>query len=496
MKNFFKRFKLSEWLLLGQLLLSSLTLFLTTIWGDSIVDIVGLVGNIINGIALLVVFSLENSRNVKYYELTGQFIFNKLGENFSAFMDFLMSEEYKHMPFDEHNILQEKLLEMARTGDYDVKRKISRALPNLYEVDRKMTMALIEILRSDFYQNRTDIRRRTLEAMLTIIQKEPRKRKRKALAKQFDDFFRYRDYDDSYTIVACIENYYFLHDYVYTTEEDKALCRRDFEKLKQDAFRAFQARIGGIETVLCGDMDNIWAVLSALSVLRDVTHEDYQEKHQFIESVLTTGAKFSKLTVVKNLFYTCKNYPECLRGHSCTVSGSRFMMEKINHFLTNALDQDVFLVMPTVRYFDCVCNNVCRSEAKETARNIIREYFSSDVLLIAQTAFDKFAKLMERDSAFGKEVLAELLEEETEQAMAQSLTIKERIDALPQEQRQYFLVETGRLKFKSLGSSTRKQRAVRDSCEEVRQIDTMIQSYHERIRFIGKIKKYKEDHKL
>ena len=86
--------------------------------------------------------------------------------------------------------------------------------------------------------------------------------------------------------------------------------------------------------------------------------------------------------------------------------------------------------------------------------------------------------------------------EETEQAMAQSLTIKERIDALPQEQRQYFLVETGRLKFKSLGSSTRKQRAVRDSCEEVRQIDTMIQSYHERIRFIGKIKKYKEDHKL
>ena len=74
MKNFFKRFKLSEWLLLGQLLLSSLTLFLTTIWGDSIVDIVGLVGNIINGIALLVVFSLENSRNVKYYELTGQFI--------------------------------------------------------------------------------------------------------------------------------------------------------------------------------------------------------------------------------------------------------------------------------------------------------------------------------------------------------------------------------------------------------------------------------------
>ena len=54
-------------------------------------------------------------------------------------------------PIDEHNLLEAKLVEFAREGDYDTKRKISRALPYLYEVDKSMTVELIEILREDLY---------------------------------------------------------------------------------------------------------------------------------------------------------------------------------------------------------------------------------------------------------------------------------------------------------------------------------------------------------
>ena len=496
MKNFFKRFKLSEWLLLVQIVLSALTLFLTTVLGDSIVDIVGLVGNIVNGIALLVVFSLENARNIKYYELTGQFIFNKLGENFSSFMDFLMSEEYKKMPFDEHNVLQDKLQEVARTGDYEVKRKISRALPYLHEVDSKMTLSLIEILRSDICNDSTDIRRRTLEAMHNIIQKEPRKSKQIKLARKFERFFHYHQYDDSFTIVACIEYFYFLHDYIFISDADKVHCRANFEKLKQSTRRAYDAQIGTVSADLCEDMENIWSTLCSLSVMRDVTREDYCEKRRFIEQILSTGGQFSKLTVVKNLFYTCKNYPTCLLDKKCTASGSRYMMEKINHFLANALDQNVYLAMPTVRYFDCVCNNIHRTESKDAAQNIMRGYYCSDVLLIAQTAFDKFGKLLELDPLFAKEILADLLEEEQQQADDQSQQILEQIEALPPQRKDYFLAKPGRMKFKIQGTQTRKQRTVRSGFDDVKEIDQMIMDYQDRIRFIGKIKKYKEDHKL
>ncbi len=495
-KDFFKRFKLSEWLILTQLLLSSATLLLTTFLGETIIDIIGLAGNIINGIAILVVFSIENSRNVKYYELTGQFIFNKLGESFSSFMDFLMSEEYKKMPFDEHNVFHDKLLELAETDNYDIKRKISRALPYLYEIDKAMTCELVEILRNDMHNDRTDIRRRTLEAMVTIIQKQVSKRKRYALAKKFFKHFRYHEGDDSYTIVACIENFYFVYDFVFTTADDKQECLDAFAELKEAVNRAFLAQVGVIEESLCADMDNIWESLVALSALGDINRNYYLEKRKFIDNVIVNGAKFSKLAVVKNLYYTCSSFPECLHNQRCVASNSKYMMDKINRFLTNALDQDVFLAMPTVRYFDCVCNNICKGEARTVARAIIREYFSSEELIITQTAFDKFAKLLANDRDFAKEILAELLKEESNQVDTDSKQIKDKIDALPDDKKQYFSVETGRIKFKTAMDDTHRKRNSRSANDEIKEIDTLIKHYNERVRFIGKIKKFKEDHNL
>ncbi|MBQ8881905.1 MAG: hypothetical protein IJY70_00730 [Clostridia bacterium] len=495
MKNFFKRFKLSEWLLLVQLLLSAVTLCLTAFLGDTIVDIIGLAGNIINAIAILVVFSFENSRNVKYYELTGQFIFNKLGESFSAFMDFLMSEEYKKMPFDEHNVLETQLCKIAREGDYDTKRKISRALPYLYDVDKSMTIELIEILRNDIYQERTDIRRRTLEAMVTIIQKQENGKKRIKLANKFFDYFRYHDYDDSYTAVACIENYFFAYDRVYTKNDDKQRCLDAFEQLKEQINCAHDAQIGVIDDCLIGDMDNIWKVLETLSALKKVDSNTLKNRN-FIESVITSGAKYSKLAVVKNLYYTCPNFPSCLNSHTCSAVGSKYMMEKIHRFLVSALDSDMFLSMPTVRYFDCVCNNISNGEAKSTSRAIMREYFSSDELIIPQTAFDKFAKLLSSDRAFAREILGELLGAVSAKANAQSAEIINKIGALDDDKKSLFIVDTGRPKFKTDASVPRRLQNKSPENDDIRSVNTLIKRYNERIKFIGKIKKFKEDNNL
>ena len=495
MKNFFKRFKLSEWLLLVHLLLSAVTLALTAFLGDTIVDIIGLAGNIINAIAILVVFSIENSRNIKYYELTGQFIFNKLGESFSSFMDFLMSEEYKKMPFDEHNLLETKLCEFARYGDYDTKRKISRALPYLYEVDKSMTVEIMEILRDDLYQNRTDIRRRTLEAMVTIIQKEDNPKRKIKIANKFFDFFAYHDRDDSYTITACIENYYFVYEYVFTSPADKERCLEAFEKLKSQVKLACEAKVGEIDDCLPDDMDNIWKVLSTLSNLKTV-NKDYALGKSFIETVITSGQKYSKLAVVKNLFYTCKNFPSCLNSHACTAVGSSFMMEKIHRFLTNALDSDMFLAMPTVRYFDCVCNNVTNGEAKNTARSIMREYFSSEELIIPQTAFDKFAKLLYTDRPFATVIYNELLSAVSSKATTQSQEILDKLNALSEDKRALFSVDNGRLKFKTVGDVTPYLKNKSPENDDVRLVNMQIQRYNERIKFIGKIKKFKDDHNL
>ncbi len=490
MKNFFKRLKASEWLIITQILFSGATLFLTRYFGNEIVDTVGLVGNIINGVAILVVFSMENAKNLKYYDLTGEFIFNKLGDSFSSFMDFLMSAEYKSNHFDEQKALHKHLIDMSRSDDYDVKRKISRALPYLYDIDRGSTVEIIHILRTDFYKDRTDIRRRTLEAALTIIQKQKNPRKQRAIASRFLPLFAYHSYDDSYTVLACIEAYYFLYEYVFLSKRDKENCRRQFASLRETVGRAHRSGIGAIDGGLCADMDNIFRVLSSLSKMRDLHHEDYEESRDFVSSVLESGGRFSKLSVVKNLFYTCEGFPACLRTQSCSASGSRQMMLQIDKFLTHALDEDVFLAMPTVRYFDCICNNLQHSESKEIARQIVLKFFSSEELLIAQTAFDKFALLAANDSALATEVLETLLHEETSQSAAQAAEISERLAALTEEQRSCFHTEMGRMKFKVRGIP-----ASYKELPEITELVKMIESYNERIRFIGKIKKTKENKK-
>lgn len=491
MKKILKRFKLSEWLIISQIILSMGTLFMTTFLGNDIIDQIGLVGNVINGLILIVVFFSENAKNVKSHELMGQFIFNQVGKNFSAFMDFLMSDEYDSMPIEERNVLHYKLVEVANGDNYELKRKLSRAIPYIFDIDKKMATEIIDILRKDIYNDRTDIRRRTVEAALSIIQRQSTVKKQRKYAREFFDVFSYHDYDDSYTIVACIECYCFIHEFVFGKKE-KDRCLAAFEELKTDTLRAFDVGVGYIEECFVHDMDHIWHVLISMSCMQNIRHPDYAECKKTIDETLVNGEKFSKLSVIKNLYYTCEGFPECLYGCKCASYSSKYMMDKIHRFLNDAMDNNIFLVMPTVRYFDCVCNNVCKNEAKKTARAIIRGYFSSEELLISQTAFDKFSRLLKEDSAFAKEILRELLEKEAEHAATEGKSILEKLDGLAPSERACFVVEESRVKLKNIVEYDR----LGSLSEDAKQVYAMIDSYNERIRFIGKIKKFKGDHQI
>ena len=172
------------------------------------------------------------------------------------------------------------------------------------------------------------------------------------------------------------------------------------------------------------------------------------------------------------------------------------MMEKIHRLLTNALDSDMFLSMPTVRYFDCVCNNVTNGEAKNTARAIMREYFSSEELIIPQTAFDKFAKLLSTDRPFASMLYNELLTSVSNRATTQSQEILDKLNALSEDKRALFSVESGRLKFKTVGDVTPYLKNKSPENDDIRAVNMQIKRYNERIKFIGKIKKFKDDHNL
>ncbi len=495
MKEILKRLRLSQYMLIFQIVTMIISLVLLII-GNELGEIISLACNVVCSIAVLIAFFAENTKNVKYHEVTGQFIFNTLNGSFSAFMDFLMSENFREKPFSEQTVFHEKLVETAKEGSYDTRRKISRALPELYELDKRMTLNIISILRDDIDNERTDIRRRTVEAILTILQKQPKQNKQWKLFKKFENFLKYNSYDDSYTIVACIETYFYVYQNIAKRDKRKQKILIAFENLIVAVRTARTNGIGCVDENLAYDINGVWKVLESLNLLRDMSNSNYATSKEFIDGVLAGKSKFAKLAIVKNLCLTCKGYPDCLTSSKCSVNNSSYMLNKILDFLVHAPDDDVFLSMPTVRYFDCVCNNLNKADARKISRRIIAGYFANENLLIPQTAFDKFAKLICADRDFAKEQINQLLENLELGVRVETEEIKATIASLPQEKQSFYEEKCGRVKFKQKTPLGIQNKFAREDDEDLQCVDNMIKRHHEKIRFIGKIKQLKEQKKL
>lgn len=491
LKKIFQRFKISEWLIFIQIFVTSISLFFIKA-NSVVIDFISLMWNILNSFAIIIAFMFESRKNIKYHEVTSSFIFDELGESFASFMDFLMSDKYINNVVQESKMFREKIVDISRNGSYDVKRKISRALSQLYEIDKGMAFDVINILRNDLYKGATDIRRRTIEAVLIIIQKEPQNARK--IYKKIEYLLSYLQYDDPYTIVACIETLYYSYRYIMITEKEKQHVFEIFETLKKDVANVENLNMG-ITPGFSEQMELIWKGLSALSDTTNVNNQSYLQAKEMIESILNGNAKFAKLAIVKNLFFTCPNYPICLTNNKCTAYSTSYMMDKIEGFLMDGNQDDIYLKMPTVRYFDCVCKNIKHSESGNTAKKIIFEYFTNENLLINKTAFDKFSKVLDIDRDFAKELLNALLQKLIYQADDESLLIHEKIMSLSDEKKLYFEVVKGRTKYKCVNNSLFEKNS-RSSDEEINFIDELIASHHERIEFIGKIKSIKKEKKL
>ncbi len=494
MKKFFKHFGLSQYLLLAQVLLTVATIALKgTTDGTDIVEYVSMGWSLVNGVVTLVVIMLENRQNLKYYEVTSQFIFHKLSNNFDEFMDFLMSDEYKKTTETEQKLFHDGMLETVVRGDYETRRKISRALPYLYDIDRGLTLRIAQRLREDIMGGKTDIRRRTVEAVLTIIQKAEEPNDARRRARRFLDFLHYHEDDDVYTVVALVESIFYISRFLGEKEPWREEAHRLLESLKANVE---QVRETDETQLSSAEIDEIFATLSSLADISSGTVASVKAAKQAIERTLREGSRYAKLAVVKNMYYTCKGYPECLRTRSCSASCGTYMMEKVHSFLTSAIDSDVFLAMPTVRYFDCVCYNLHKHDVGRIAKKIMYEYFTSDNLLIMQTAFDKIAMLISDDRGFASHVVSELLSRLEETARAESLSIVEAVSALPADAQVYYRVTEGRKRVKRQGTASYHDVKLREEREELAAIDRQIDQHAKTLSFIGKIKRLKEDSNL
>lgn len=488
-----KRFKLSHYLLITQVLASviSLCLFQSN---SQTADLVGMLWNLINAVALLVACLFEDSVNEKYYELVGRFIFEKLGDNLSSFLDYVMSDEYKAQNFNERVFFKKELMGIAKDGTYEGRRKLSRALPTLYDIDKSNTVKMVKFLRSIYgTEQDTDIRRRTIESMLFIIQKGETEKERRKRFLKFKKEIVFLENDNTYCLIALLELIFFVKNYVEL--KDKELQKID--KALEDIKRRVGEEINKESTIFpedfVADFENCYLALEAL---RDISHRGHKKGETDVNQFLEVGGKFTKLTIIKNLYYTCPGYPNCVSCGECVNNNSEYLLSKVLLFLTNPPDNDEYLAMPTARYFDCVCSNLKKNPNCDNARKVMEAYFVSPILLINKTSFDKFSKLVEINRDFAKEVVFDMLDSLTDRANVSVTEILDLIDQLPEEKKKYYIVKEGRKKIhinKRISYTEKVEKAMES---ELIEIDSKIKRHHELISFIGDVKRAKGNKKL
>lgn len=89
------------------------------------------------------------------------------------------------------------LEELARSGEHEIKRRITEALPSLILRDIRCSLKLMEILRTDYDEEwKADNRRRVIEAIPYLIENGHL---------EVNDFLRVREDDEFYVIIAIIE---------------------------------------------------------------------------------------------------------------------------------------------------------------------------------------------------------------------------------------------------------------------------------------------------
>lgn len=142
---------------------------------------------------ILLVNLLSNLLKLEGYEIkTIENLVSKDVDSVDYMLGMIISEIWR--PKETIFAVLEKL---ARRGNYEIKRKITEALPGLIMRNTKHSLKLMRILRFDYNEKwKTDNRRRVVEAIPYLI---------KNSYLEVDDFLRVREDDEFYVVIAVVE---------------------------------------------------------------------------------------------------------------------------------------------------------------------------------------------------------------------------------------------------------------------------------------------------
>lgn len=340
--------------------------------------------------------------NARYYEQINKFSFGKLNSDTGEFLDFLISDGIKKETVKERETVR-KILEKITgpEGTYEDRRKLVRAIPNLYKIDKNEAIKLLKQLRylSGNPMNK-DIRRRSIDSALILVEQ----------GEKLGKYYRYArvrkilypadgNKDDLFCAVSLAEALMYMRESFFWGRSKHIENRiKELEKYISNN-NASYCKASSKDTTV--EIDEAYDLLKKIKTL---SGEERTAAENELNKMLSKKDYATTLFIIRNLRITCPGYPSCVGLGKCGEDPqSLFLINKVYELLgkKNVEDEQIDLIRPVVRHFDCVLNNMSGpADKKVLAEKTMKRFFSNRDYLINRTAFDKFGLLVDRQPDF------------------------------------------------------------------------------------------------
>jgi len=335
----------------------------------------------------LLVYLIKKREQTLLICLTSKYLMEKDESRLDDLLGVLIAGKLERMKLDPVDEFFKGIESFCESGDIEIRRRISEALPALYKINMTNSKEIVSVLRNDWDEKwKADNRRRTIESFSYLINVENN---------FILDNLRVIERDEFITIIAMLEILYSLEGSTHRKTIIKKIGDIQNNMLKS-GFTQYHIDL----------LNDIWNRLKLIKENLELTIKEFL-------SISKNGYDLNlQVFAARNFRLLCNGYPNCFKKSHCLSASPERTIEFMNNFLSKEKHKYVRRPIANERSLECLVMLLKNRKHRNSIRKIIWKLISDNDDIIRITTFDKIDNILDVDKDYGLKIIKHLIENE------------------------------------------------------------------------------------
>lgn len=356
----------------GAILVLSVIIVLYLINKIDIVTFISFLGSYLVFVFLLIRYIIEKHDKSVLVSFTTKYLLEPDKNRIDDILGQLINGKWARLKIDPLDDFFVTLSSLANNSNFETKRRLSEALPALFQLSFKHSKQLFDNLRDDVSERyKTDIRRRAIESLAFLLDKRK--------SKYILDNLYLIDTDEVYVALPIFE---VLHGVKRNIHFKKERITEKYLQVMADIDKNFPHHADSFKTM--------WDLL-------ELFQKDKEKSFLKCNEILLSDDFLFKIFIARNYRLLCKDSQNCLISGRCKCHNQKEIISFIERILK---DTNKHVRRPIAKEIslNCLCLLVKNKGVQDRVFSVLQALFTDPDDIIRITAFDKIDNLLESKS--------------------------------------------------------------------------------------------------